>query len=160
MADQPTSTVKAKRVMTPEALASLAAAREKAAAKRREIGDVTRKAKALKELDLASKKEQVQKDIAAAVQKKPAKHAAPSSSSSSESDDDDEPPPPPRPAKGARKARPKARAAPHPPPPPPNNAALTAAVARQELQRRIMADNFRTAYASMFGVAPPDYMTM
>ena len=143
--------------MTPEALASLAAAREKAAAKRREIGDVTRKAKALKELDLASKKEQVQKDIAAAIHKKPAKHAVPSSSSSSESDDDDEPPPPPRPAKGARKARPKAQAA---PPPPPNNAALTAAVARQELQRRIMADNFRTAYASMFGVAPPDYMTM
>ena len=143
--------------MTPEALASLAAAREKAAAKRHEIGDVTRKAKALKELDLASKKEQVQKDIAAAVHKKPTKHAAPSLSSS-QSDDDDEPPPPPRPAKGARKARPqKAQAA---PPPPPNNAALTAAVARQELQRRIMADNFRTAYASMFGVALPDYMTM
>ena len=173
MADQ--EQPKPKRVMTPEALASLAAAREKAAAKRREMGDVTRKAKALKELDLASKKAQVELEIKQVVEhkrshqrtKNKAKQPPPSSDDDDDDDDDEDddkenvPPTPPRRKNKAPVCKPRTQIAPLLPlPQQHDNATLSAAVARQELQRRIMADNFRTAYASMFGVAPPDYMTL
>jgi hypothetical protein len=98
---------KPKRQMTPEQLEKLAQAREKAVEKRRQLGEITRKEKAMKELELTERmkkvgltkqeaEEQSEEEVVNAPTKSkpvpisPRRKVVVDSSSESDSDDEDE----------------------------------------------------------------------
>ena len=167
--------------MNPERLAKLAEAREKAVAKRRLLGELARKEKAARDKQLQDRlaaadavlagdatkapspaPAQTPAAPAAAKAKRAKKPPQPSSSSSSTSEasssDEDEAPrsrrapaPKYRPSKGAAAVAPTPRAV--------NRALtedLTAAIAREELEKRIARQNYEDAFRSIF----PGYRLM
>ena len=160
--------------MTEEALARLAVAREKALAKKRELADAARREaheklvrqaeeRLLKEAAKQPKAtppvetQQPQREPASITQvvvkrstpRKKKYVVADDSSSSSDSEVDMR-----RYYKNKYKQRYRKGPA-DPAPPPTANAAVTA-VARDELRRHLDAESYRLAWASVFGVPPPN----
>lgn len=132
------------RVMSETQLAQLALAREKAVIKRRELGDVKRREKAVKD-DLLTKR------IAKLKLVEECDYSE-SSESSEASESSAEPEPKPKP-----KAVRKKYVAPPPPPPRPradpqdySTPQLTAEMARHELQQRVQRETYQSAFQSMF----------
>lgn len=160
MTDTTEMTEKPKKQMSEERLAQLAAARKKALEKRRQLAELTKKEKEIKERELQERVQRVQ-DFEKKVSAPKAKKAPPPPPVESESDEDSEseseehtvaknewtdyePPKPKKHAPPKPMAQPKAK---------PDHA-LAADIARQELKKRIQEENMRIAYRSLFpGVA-------
>lgn len=131
------------RIMSETQLAQLALAREKAVMKRRELGDLKRREKAVKD-DLLSKRIAKLKLVEKSE-----------SSESYESSEEPEPEPKPRAVRKKHTVIPLS-----PPPSKPRRPRadpqdyttqqLTAEMARHELQQRVQRETYSAAFASMF----------
>ena len=147
---------KTKRVLTEAQLEVLKLARGKAMEKRKQLGDVKRREKELKEEKLNNRIEKIKQieEAAASAESerqrkliKKKKVAASSSSSSSESSSSESESEEETPRKGkaipiAAKTRARVKKVSH--------EALTNEVVRQELKERIMKQNYINAFASIF----------
>ncbi len=146
---------RAKRQMTPAQLENLARAREKAAEKRRQIGEIAQASKAKKEADFQAALAKARADKAAlgdsskpaapAARAKPTrkKPVAATQSSSEDDDTEDEPsPPPPKRTRAPKKTWPS--------PPAGQSLADAATVARGRLQRQVDGEMLRYALGSIF----------
>ncbi len=144
---------RAKRQMTPAQLENLARAREKAAEKRRQIGEIAQASKAKKEADFQAALAKARADKAAlgdsskpaapAARAKPtrAKPVAATPPSSEDDDTEDEPSPPKR-TRAPKKTRPS--------PPAGQSLADAATVARGRLQQKVDSEMLRFALGSIF----------
>lgn len=147
-----TSPPKVKQPMSAERLAQLAAAREKAVARRREMGDLHRREKAAKEDAFNQRLASI-----AHVEKEGSKHRSSKvkskqdvveSDASVGSESDEEPTP--RPVRKSR-ARPPSPAEPSKLRQPVyTTPQLTAEMARRELQMRVQRETYQSAFSSMF----------
>ena len=148
-AENPEKPEKTKRVLTEAQLEVLKLARGKAMEKRKQLGDVKRREKELKEEKLNNRIEKIKQieEAAASKLKKKKKVAASSSSSSSESsssesESESEEEIKPRKVKAIPKTKARIKKVSH--------EALTNEVVRQELKERIMKQNYINAFASIF----------
>ena len=146
-AENPEKPEKTKRVLTEAQLEVLKLARGKAMEKRKQLGDVKRREKELKEEKLNNRIEKIKQIEEAAAsklikKKKVAASSSSSSSSSSESESEGEEEIKPRKVKAIPTTKARVKKVSH--------EALTNEVVRQELKERIMKQNYMNAFASIF----------
>jgi hypothetical protein len=143
----PIAIPKPKKVLTPAQLEALNAARVKAAEKRKELGQITKREKEAKEKLLNERIKQIQKIEKATEEKtkkkpKGRKYDSSESESSSEESSSEDEAPKARRSKGRSIAKKEVKSK--------SNASLAHDIVQNELKERIMKENFRAAFASIF----------